>query len=121
MLSAQHGSREAAAAAMMRAEETDRAWRRTQAVAKAERHPEAYPSVDDAMMAIPDPVGGGGTWLQGSTDEIIAAVRWVNPATGMRNLGGEPEDGAVQGVVSGPGRPGMEPADTRPPWQREQG
>ena len=71
------------------------------------------------MMAVPDPVGGGGTWLTGSTDEIVAAVRWINPATGIRNLGPEIEDGAVQGVTQGPGRQSLEPADVRPPWQRE--
>ena len=118
-LAAQHGSREQAAAAIARAEEADRAWRRAQAVAKAERYPSVYPSVDDAMMAVPDPVGGGGTWLTGSTDEIVAAVRWINPATGIRNLGPEIEDGAVQGVTQGPGRQSLEPADVRPPWQRE--
>ena len=116
-LAAQHGSREQAAAAIARDEALDRAWRRAQAIAKAERHPEVYPSVDDAMIAIPDPAGGGGTWLSGTTDEIVAAYRWVNPGCGARNLGPEIEDGAVAGVTQGPGR-GLEPADTRPPWRR---
>jgi hypothetical protein len=118
MLAAQHGSRDRAAAALAGAEAADRAWRRAQAVDKAERHPEAYPTVDDAMNAVPDPLGGGGAWIQGSTDEIVAAVRWINPATGIRNLGGEPDDGAVEGMVLPPGRY-PEPADTRPPWNRE--
>jgi hypothetical protein len=121
LLAAQHGSREAAAAALVRAEELDRAWRRRQAVARAERYPGSFPSVDDAMNAVPDPLGGGGAWIMGTTDEIVAAVRWISPATGIRNLGGEAESGEVAGVTQSPGRPGLEPADTRPPWAREQG
>jgi hypothetical protein len=118
-MSAQHGSREAAAAALVRAEELDRAWRRQQAVARAERYPSVWPSVDDAMNAVPDPLGGGGAWITGTTDEIVSAVRWISPATGIRNLGGEAESGEVAGVTQSPGRPGLEPADVRPPWNRD--
>ena len=117
MLSAQHGSRHAAAAAMVRAEAADRDWRRQQAEAKAERYPDRYASVADAMRDVPDPRGGGGAWLTGSTDEIVAAARRIDPTRGIRNLGSEPESGAVEGITSGPGR-GLEPADTRPPWAR---
>jgi len=120
MFTALHGSRQHAAAAMAEADQLNRAWRRQQAVARAERFPGRYPSVDDAMMDVPDPQGGG-AWLGGpsvSTDDLVAQVRWVNPAAGVRNLGGEPEAGDVQGAVQAPGR-GLQPADTRPPWQRE--
>jgi hypothetical protein len=119
MLAAQCGSRQAAAAHLAAAEDADRRARRERAVRAAERYPERWPSVDDAMRDIPDPAGGGGAQLTGSTDEIVSAVRWINPTTGIRNLGGEPEDGAVSGAVEAPGR-GLVPADTRPPWQREE-
>jgi len=120
MATALHGSRQGAAAAQVQADELDRAWRRQQAVFKAERFPGRYASVDDAMMDVGNPPGGGGAWIGGpatSTDEIVSMVRWVNPAAGVRNLGGEPETGDVEGAVQAPGR-GLQPADTRPPWNR---
>lgn len=116
----QHGSRRAAAAALAEAERADRAWRREQAVARFERHPDRYPSVDDALARIPDPVGGG-VWMGSagtSTDEIVALGRAVDPRDGWQNLGLAPESGEMEGYVELPGR-GVAPADTRAPWERE--
>jgi hypothetical protein len=117
VLVAQHGGRHQAAAALARAEAADREWRRAQASARAERYPERYPTVSDALRDIPDPVGGGGAQLTGSTDDIVAAGRRVDPSAGWRNLGGELPDGAAEGITQSPGR-GVVAADTRPPWRR---
>ncbi len=116
MLCAQHGSRQAAAA-LAEGEAADRAWRREKAVALAERYPGRYPTVDDAMRDIPDPAGGMGPVLTGDTDDIVTAVRRVDPTRGVRNLGGELPDGAVEGTVVSPGGR-FTPADTRPPCAR---
>jgi hypothetical protein len=112
-----HGSRHAAAAALAEDESADRTWRRSRAEELFERYPSRFPSVSDAMAAVPDPVGGGGVTLAGSTDDIVASLRRHNPGAGWRNLGGELPDGAIEGIATGPGR-GLQPADTRPPWQR---
>jgi hypothetical protein len=116
-LQAQHGGRAQAAAALAEAENADRAWRREQAIRLAERFPGRYASIDDAMIAIPDPQGGQGAWLEGDTDDIVRAVRRVAPFAPVRNLGESgPEPGRA--VAGGPdGR--LTLADTRAPWQRD--
>src|ERR1700685_842557 len=53
-----YGSRQGAADAMQDAEAANRAWRRAQAVPRAEAFPGRFPSVDDAANALSDPVGG---------------------------------------------------------------
>lgn len=103
--------------ALAEGERADRAWRRERAAERAERYPERWPTVEDAMRDIPDPVGGG-AWLVGETDDIVAAVRRIDPARGVRNLGGELPDGAVTGYAQGPDGRGLTLADTRPPWAR---
>jgi hypothetical protein len=118
LMAAQHGSREGAAVALAAAEAQDRAWRRWVAEEKFERYPGRYPSVADAMADVPDPKGGSGAWLEGSADEIVSAVRRIDPASGIKNLGGDMPDGAVTGAVQPPGRD-LEIADVRPPWRRE--
>jgi hypothetical protein len=117
MLAAQHGSRHGAAAALAQAEADDLTWRREQAAAKFERYPQRYESPSHAMADVPDPAGGGGAWLAGSTDEVVNAARRIDPTRGIRNLGGELPDGSVDGITVGPDRVPA-PADTRPPWQR---
>ena len=120
-LAAMHGGRYQAAAAMAEAEAQDRAWRRQQAEARFERFPGRYESPAHAMADIADPAGGPAMWLEGSTDEVVAQGRRVNPAAGWRNLGGEMPDAVAEGVVQMPGRAGqaaVAPADTRPPWRR---
>lgn len=118
MLAAQYGSRQAAAAALVEDDMRKRQWRRQVAAAKAENYPDVYPSVDDAMRAVPDPVGGFGAQLSGSTDEIVTKVRRIDPSRGVQNLGEAPQDGTpVTALVQGPdGNTVL--ADTRPPWQR---
>jgi hypothetical protein len=114
---AMHGSRAAAAAAMAQAEDADRTWRRQRADEKFERYPDRYESPTHAMRDVPDPLGGGGAWMTGSTDEIVAAGRRVDPAAGWRNLGGDVPDAAAKGYTVAPdGRVNL--ADTRPPWTR---
>jgi hypothetical protein len=117
-LAAQYRGRQQAAAALAQQESADRAWRQQQATARAERYPERYPTVADAMRDVPDPLGGGGAWMAGTTDEIVAAGRWVDPTAGWRNVGAELPDGAISGVAQSPGRD-LVAADTRPPWARE--
>ena len=118
MMSAQCGSRQAAISALAEADAADRAWRRQQAIRRAEMFPGRYASVDDAMIAIPDPAGGFAAQLEGTTDDIVAAVRRVDPTQRVKNLGGDLPDGAVSGIAQGPVG-GPHAADTRPPWQRE--
>jgi hypothetical protein len=117
MMSAQYGSRERAAAAMAENDRADQQWRQQQAASRLERYPSRYPTFYDALADVPDPVGGGGVWMTGETDDIVAKVRWISPSTGIRNLGPDIENGEVTGVSQSPGR-GLEVADTRPPWNR---
>lgn len=118
MLSAQYGSRQAAAAALVQDDALKRQWRRQVAAAKFENYPDVWPSVDDAMRAVPDPVGGFGAQLNGSTDEIVAKVRRIDPSRGVQNLGEAPQDGKpARALVYTPDGSTVL-ADTRPPWQR---
>ena len=118
MLAAQYGSRQAAAAALVQDDANKRAWRRSIAAAKAENYPDVWPSVDDAMRAVPDPVGGFGAQLNGTTDEIVAKVRRIDPSRGIQNLGEAPQTGQpATALVYTPDGNTVQ-ADTRPPWQR---
>jgi hypothetical protein len=112
----QHGGRAQAAAAMARQEAADRQWRLERATEKAERYPERYASVADALRDIPEPLGGGGAQLTGSTDDIVAKARRIDPLARWHNAGYEQvsEDGGVYTYTND----GMVAADTRPPWQR---
>lgn len=114
----QHGGRAQAAAALARQQAQDRAWRQQQGEAKAERYPSRYPSVADAVLAVPDPVGGSGAWLSGTSDEVVAQLRRADPSWRWRNLGYEDADTDTHAIAARPGQPGYEPADTRPPWAR---
>ena len=118
MLCAQYGSRAAAANALVNADQANRAWRRQAAVAKAENHPDVYPSVDDAMMGVGDPTGGFGAQLSGTTDEIVNKVRRVDPSRGCRNLGEAPQDGEPATALMQDANGRLTPADLRPPWRR---
>lgn len=117
-LTGQHGGRGQAAAALAEAEAADRAWRRQQAEARAERYPSRYPTVADALRDIPEPIGGSGAWLSGSSDEIVAMLRRADPSWRWRNLGYEDADTDTHAIAASPGRQGYEPADTRAPWAR---
>lgn len=121
MFVAQHGSRPAAVNAIVEAEQADRAWRRTVAVGRAETQAIRFPSVDDAMVATPDPLGGGGGSLTGSTDDIVRAARRADasPDKQLRNTGMPvaPKT-AVYDQDMQTGKVTL--ADTRPPWEREQ-
>lgn len=119
MMCAQYGSRQAAANALAAADQANRAWRRHAAVAKAENHPDVYPSVDDAMMGVGDPQGGFGAQMTGTTDEIVNRVRRVDPSRGVRNLGLAPEDGTPVTAMNQDEQGRLTPADTRPPWRRD--
>lgn len=117
-LQAATGSRGAAAYAMYQGAAADTAWRREQAEARAERYPDRYASVADAMREIPAPLGGGGASLAGEVDAIVARFRRADPGCGVRNLGSEPESG-VPAVATTYGPNGAAPADIRAPWQRD--
>jgi hypothetical protein len=119
MLCAQYGSRQAAASALADADQANRAWRRVRAAAKAENYPDAYPSVDDAMRSVGDPTGGYGAQLSGSVDQIVSAVRRVDPSRGVRNLGEVPQDGVPASAFMQDDKGHLTPADTRPPWRRD--
>ena len=114
----QHGGRGEAAAALAQAEAADRAWRRQQAEARFERHPDRYESPAHAMADVPDPLGGGGAWLAGTSDEVVNMLRRADPSWRWRNLGYEDADTDTHPVASSPGRPGLTRADVRPPWRR---
>lgn len=116
-LTGQHGGRVQAATALAEAERSDRAWRRAQAEVKAERYPDRYGTVADALRDIPEPKGGAGAWLTGTSDEVVTMLRRADPSWRWRNLGYEDADTDTHGVTTGPGR-GLAPADTRPPWAR---
>lgn len=113
---ARYGSRQAAAAAMYAAERSDRDWRSERAETLAERYPSRYASVADAMRDVPAPIGPG-VYLEGSSDDVIRALRRADPIGKWRNLGIEDADGSVAGAAVGPDGT-VTPADTRPPWQR---
>jgi hypothetical protein len=119
-LTGQHGGRAQAAAALSAQYQADLTWRRAQAEARVQRHPDRYASTADALRDIPEPLGGSGAWLAGTSDEVVSMLRWADPAWRWRNLGYEDEDTDTHAVASGPGR-GLYPADTRPPWQRDRG
>lgn len=119
MLTAQYGSRQAAAAAMAAADAADRQWRRQAAARKAENYPDVFPSVDDAMRAVGEPTGGFGAQLTGTADEIVAKVRRIDPSRGMRNLGEEPQTGEPTTAMYQDQYGNLTPADLRPPWGRD--
>lgn len=116
-LAAQHGGRAQAAAALEAAEAADRAWRRQVAVHRAEVSPGRFPSVDDAMIQTPAPVGGPAVTLAGSEDDIVRAMRRIDPARPWYSVQQAPEATSA-GISQGPGTP-PHVADTRPPWRRD--
>ena len=116
-LVAMHGGRAQAAQALATAEAADRAWRREVAVGRAEVQAGRWPSVDDAMIATPDPLGGGGAQLAGTEQDIASAARRADPARPWIVVQTTP-DAMARAISQGPGT-GPHPADTRPPWRRE--
>jgi hypothetical protein len=115
-LAAQYGGRAQAAEALAAGDRADRAWRREMALPRAAAYPDRFPTVEDAVNAIPDPVGGRGAQLAGDEQDIADAARRADPAHPWHVIRGLP-DATVAGVSMGPdGR--VHTADTRAPWQR---
>jgi hypothetical protein len=117
MLQLQFGGRTQAMNSFMEGQQADLAWRRVQAAQLLETYPNKYATVADAMHDVHAPAGGGGAYLTGSADEIVAGLKRIDPLTPARVLGGEEKDNSVKFVgVQTPG--GMKQADPRAPWQR---
>ena len=119
LLAANGGNRMAAANAMYQSAAADTAWRRERAEDRAERFPDRYACVADAMRDIPTPLGGGGAVLEGSVDAIVTAFRHADPACGVRNLGDHPQDGVPATALVGNPDGTYKQADLRPPWRRD--
>lgn len=116
-----HGSRAQAAAALEQAGAADRSWRRQQAIAWTAQHPDRFPSVEDAMNAIPDPAGGGGAWLDApdkktGVADMAAAARQADLSRPWFAVPAWP-DATVRGYSVGPDGQ-MHPIDTRAAYQR---
>lgn len=120
VLVAQWDGRQAAAQALADAAEADRAWRRQQAIPRAEQFPGRFPSVDDAANAIGDPAGGPSAVLGGmkvKSRDIADAARRADPSKPWHVIEEMP-DASVHAISQGPGTGGPHLADTRPPWAR---
>lgn len=117
MLQLQHGGRTQAMNAFMEGQRADLAWRRLQAGQLLESYYNKYATLDDAMHDVHAPAGGGGAYIDGTAEEIVAGLKRIDPLTSARVLGGEESDSRVKFVgVQTPG--GMKQADARAPWQR---
>lgn len=116
-LQAQHGSRYAAAQAIADGDRADLARRRELAESLADRYPNRYPTVGDAMRDVASPPGGGGAFLVGTAEEIARAFTRVDPLCGARVIGEEKDRTSIALAAQGPDGRYAE-ADTRPPWRR---
>lgn len=117
MLAAMHGSRQAAAAAMVQGETDRRSWRLERAQSLYERFPERFPSVGDAMAHVHDPVGSP-MMVIGDSDEIARAARKIDPTRHVRVIEAEPEGDTTFSAYSVAPDGQLSVADTRPPWKR---
>jgi hypothetical protein len=116
-LVAEHGSRAAAAAALEQEQAASRAWRHQQAADRVERYPDRWPTMEDAMRGIHDPVGGFAAELTGSCQGIAAAYLRNGPAARVRVIP-ELADGSDTKVWVTDEHGRLVPADTRAPHQR---
>ncbi len=123
LVAAHRGDRNAAAAALGAQAREAQAWRREQAQQLFERSPERYPGgVSEALARVGPPPGGAGVTLSGTSAEIEALSRRVDPVVpGFRVIAPEAPDNRVKVGTRFDdfGHVIDEPDMTLPPWRRE--